>query len=195
MLIIAVLGLGVNLLSMRMLHQGAGENLNIRGAYIEVLGDALGSIGVIVAALTIQVTGYYLVDPLVSAAIGGFILPRTWNLMRQALHILMEGVPPHLDIRQIETAMSTASGVRAVHDLHVWTLTSGKEAMSSHVVVDDLAASSRILHDLHKLLHERFGIEHTTLQLESELLIQLGSTSDAPSRGVPHECPEGSRPT
>jgi cobalt-zinc-cadmium efflux system protein len=98
--------------------------------------------------------------------------------MRKALHILMEGVPPHLDIREIETAMTTSAGVRAVHDLHVWTLTSGKEAMSSHVVVDDLAAGDRVLRDLHKLLHEHFGIEHTTIQLESEPLVQLLSQAD-----------------
>ena len=194
MLIIAVLGLGVNLLSMGLLHQGSGESLNIRGAYMEVLGDALGSIGVIVAAVIIQTTGLYLVDPLVSAAIGLFILPRTWALMRQALHILMEGVPPHLDIRQIETAMTTAPGVRAVHDLHVWTLTSGKEAMSSHVVVDDLAAGVRILRDLHKLLHEHFGIEHTTIQLESELLVQLVPRPDEPSPADRNDHQEGPQP-
>ena len=173
MLAIASLGLGINLLSMGLLHHGAEDSLNVHGAYLEVLNDALGSIAVIVAAVIIQTTGFYLVDPLSSAAIGLFILPRTWGLMRKALHILMEGVPPHLDIRQIDLAMTTASGVRAVHDLHVWTLTSGKEAMSSHVVVDDLTAGDRILHDLHKLLHERFGIEHTTIQLESEQLVQL----------------------
>jgi cobalt-zinc-cadmium efflux system protein len=173
MLAIAVLGLGVNLLSMGLLHHGAGESLNVHGAYLEVLNDALGSIGVIVAAVIIQTTGFYLVDPLISAAIGLFILPRTWALMRKALRVLMEGVPPHLDIREIEMAMTTAARVRAVHDLHVWTLTSGKEAMSSHVIVDDLTAGDRIIRDLHKLLHERFGIEHTTIQLESELLVQL----------------------
>jgi cobalt-zinc-cadmium efflux system protein len=178
MLIIAVLGLGVNLLGMGLLHQGAGESLNVRGAYLEVLSDALGSIGVIVAAVIVQTTGSSLADPLISAAIGLFILPRTWTLMRQALHILMEGVPPHLDIREIEAAMVTVVGVRAVHDLHVWTLTSGKDAMSSHVVVDDLAAGDRILRDLHTLLHECFGIEHTTLQLESEPLVQILPEAD-----------------
>jgi cobalt-zinc-cadmium efflux system protein len=178
MLAIAVLGLGVNLLGMRLLHHGAGTSLNIHGAYLEMLSDTLGSIGVIVAAVTIQTTGFYLIDPLSSAAIGLFILPRTWALVRQALHILMEGVPPHLNIREIEMAMSTVLGVRAVHDLHVWTLTSGKDAMSGHVVVDDLAASRRILGALHTLLHERFGIEHTTIQLESEPLVQLMSRLD-----------------
>jgi cobalt-zinc-cadmium efflux system protein len=178
MLAIAVLGLVVNLLGMGLLHHGAGESLNIRGAYLEMLSDTLGSIGVIVAAVIIQTTGFSLIDPLSSAAIGLFILPRTWALMRQALHVLMEGVPPHLNIREIEAAMTTISGVRAVHDLHVWTLTSGKEAMSSHVVVDELAAGHRILGALHKLLHERFGIEHTTIQLESELLVQLVAQPD-----------------
>jgi cobalt-zinc-cadmium efflux system protein len=173
MLAIAVLGLGVNLLGMGLLHRGAGTSLNIRGAYLEMLSDTLGSIGVIVAAIIIQTTGFYLIDPLSSAAIGLFILPRTWALVRQALHILMEGVPPHLNIREIDTAMTMVPGVRAVHDLHVWTLTSGKDAMSGHVVVDDLAAGHRTLGALHTLLHERFGIEHTTIQLESEPLVQL----------------------
>jgi cobalt-zinc-cadmium efflux system protein len=177
MLIIAVLGLAVNLLGMAFLHQGAAESLNVHGAYMEVLSDALASIGVIVAAVIIQTTGVYLVDPLISAAIGLFILPRTWALMRQALHILMEGVPPHLDIRDIEVAMTTVPGVRAVHDLHVWTLTSGKDAMSSHVVVEDLTAGDRILRNLHRLLHERFGIEHTTIQMELEPLLQILSES------------------
>jgi cobalt-zinc-cadmium efflux system protein len=189
MLVIAVLGLGVNLLGMGLLHQGAGTSLNIRGAYLEVLSDALGSIAVIVAAMIIQTTGFYLIDPLSSAAIGLFILPRTWALMRQALHILMEGVPPHLNVREIEVAMTTVLGVHAVHDLHVWTLTSGKDAMSSHVVVDDLAAGQRTLGALHTLLHERFGIEHTTIQLESEPLVQLGSQPDRHSpaeRGDKH---------
>jgi cobalt-zinc-cadmium efflux system protein len=173
MLIIAAIGLGVNLLGMWLLHQGAGESLNLRGAYLEVLSDALGSIGVIVAAVIIQITGFFLADPLIAGAIGLFILPRTWGLMRQTLHVLMEGVPLHLDIRGIETAMTAVHGVQAVHDLHVWTLTSGKDAMSSHVVVENLAAGGRILRDLHRLLHERFGIEHTTVKLESEPLVQI----------------------
>jgi cobalt-zinc-cadmium efflux system protein len=179
MLIIALLGLGVNGLGMGLLHRGAGESLNLRGAYLEVCSDALGSIGVVVAATLIQTTGVYLIDPLISAAIGLFILPRTWSLIRHALHILMEGVPPHLDIREIEAAIATVPGVRAVHDLHVWTLTSGKDAMSSHVVVDQLAAGDRIIRELHKLLHERFGIEHTTIQIETEALVQIAPPADA----------------
>src|SRR5262249_47956829 len=181
MLVIAVLGFGVNLFGMVLLHQGAGESLSIRGAYLDMLNDTLGSVGVIVAAVIIHTTGFYLADPVISAAIGLFIPPRTWGLMRQAIHILMEGVPPHLDVREIEAAMATVPGVRAVHDLHVWTLTSGKDAMSSHVIVADLAANDRILRDLHRLLHERFGIEHTTLQLESEPLVQIVAQAHQPS--------------
>jgi cobalt-zinc-cadmium efflux system protein len=95
-------------------------------------------------------------------------LPRTWNLIQQAVQILMEGVPPHLDVREIETAMRGSHGVRDVHDLHVWTLTSGKEAMSAHVLVEDLSDGQHILSDLQQVLRQRFAIEHTTLQLESD---------------------------
>ena len=180
MLVIAVVGLGVNLAAMWLLRGGAGESLNLRGAYLEVLGDALGSVGVIAAAVIIQTTGFTLADPLISAAIGLFILPRTWGLLRQAVHILMEGVPPHLDLGEIEAAIQAAHGVRTVHDLHVWTLTSGKEAMSAHVLVDDLADGQHILGDLQQLLRARFGIEHVTIQLESDRspLVQIGRTPE-----------------
>lgn len=168
MLIIAIVGLGVNLASMWLLHKGADGSLNLRGAYLEVFGDAIASLGVIVAALLIHWTGWTLVDPLISGAIGLFILPRTWNLIRQAVQILMEGVPPHLDVREIETAIRASHGVRDVHDLHVWTLTSGKEALNAHVLVDDLSDGQHVLKDLQMLLRERFDIEHTTVQLESD---------------------------
>ena len=168
MLVIAILGLGVNLLGMWLLRRGAGESLNLRGAYLEVLSDALGSLGVILAAVIIQITGSTLADPIISAGIGLFILPRTWGLMRQAVHILTEGVPPHLDLGEIEAAMRAAHGVRAVHDLHVWTLTSGKEAMSAHVLVEDLSDGQHVLGDLQELLREQFSIEHSTIQLETD---------------------------
>ena len=167
MLAVALLGLGVNLVAMWLLHEGAGESLNVRGAYLEILSDAVASLGVVVAGVVIWTTGLSRVDPIVSGLIGLFIVPRTWRVLRQAVHILMEGVPPHLDLREIESAMREAHGVRAVHDLHVWTLTSGTEAMSAHVVVDDLADGRHILGDLQLLLRERFGIEHTTIQLET----------------------------
>ena len=188
MLVIALIGLAVNFLGMVLLRRGAAESVNLRGAYLELLGDALGSVGVIVAALVIQTTGFVLADPLIGAAVGLWILPRTWRLIRQPVHILMEGVPPHLDIQEIQAAMSSVGGVAAVHDLHVWTLTSGKDAMSGHVVVNTLSAGREMLGELHRLLHERFGIEHTTIQLEDEPLVQLThQTAKAPSADDDHE--------
>jgi cobalt-zinc-cadmium efflux system protein len=186
MLVIAVGGLAVNLAGLVILHRDAERSLVLRTAWLELLADALGSVGVIVAALVIQLTGFLLADPLISAVIGLLIVPRTWSVLRQAVHILMEGVPPHLDLREIESAMRLAHGVRAVHDLHVWTLTSGTEAMSAHVLVDDLTDGQHVLGDLQRLLRERFGIEHTTIQLETDRspVLQIGRA------GEPQEPPE-----
>jgi cobalt-zinc-cadmium efflux system protein len=184
MLVVAAAGLIVNLVGMWLLHAGAGESLNLKGAYLEVLSDALGSLGVIVAALVVLTTGWYLVDPILGAAIGLFIVPRTWTLLRQAVNILLEGTPPHVNLSEVEAAMGAVRGVRKVHDLHVWALTSGKYAMSGHVVVDDLAMGNEILRDLHDVLHERFGIEHTTIQIESEPLVQIvGPSNHTPAPG------------
>jgi cobalt-zinc-cadmium efflux system protein len=177
MLIVAVLGLGVNLAGMRLLRTGAGESLNVRGAYLEVLGDAASSGAVIVAGAVILATGWTIADPLASAAIALLILPRTWTLLRQAVNVLLEGAPAHLDVPEIESALCAVAGVRRVHDLHVWTLTSGREAMSAHVVVEPHTPPARILDALHVLLHARFGIDHTTIQVETEPspLIQISA--------------------
>jgi cobalt-zinc-cadmium efflux system protein len=168
MLAIAVAGLAANLVAAWLLRQDARESLNVRAAYLEVLGDALSSLGVIVAALVVMRTGLTIADPLVSALIALFIIPRTWRLLTQAVNVLLEGTPSHLDLGEIERAMIQAPGVRRVHDLHVWTLTSGREAMSAHVVVDDVRESERLLEALHAVLHARFGIDHTTIQLDVE---------------------------
>jgi cobalt-zinc-cadmium efflux system protein len=184
MLAIAVVGLGVNLIGILLLRAGSKESLNIRGAYLEVLSDALGSAAVILAAVVIRATGATWVDPVASAAIGLFILPRTWRLLGQAVHVLLEGVPPHLDLREIERAIRGSHGVRAVHDLHVWAVTSGREALSAHVHVDDLADGRHVLGDLQQLLRERFGIEHVTIQLEAdEPLLQIGGVPATPRSG------------
>ena len=167
-LVVAVAGLGVNLLAAWLLHAGAGESLNVRGAYLEVLGDALSSGAVIVAAAVILVTGWTAADALASAAIGLLILPRTFALLKQAVNVLLEGVPAHLDLVEIETALRSAPGVKRVHDLHVWTLTSGREAMSAHVEVEAGTPPDGILDELHLVLHARFGIDHTTIQIETE---------------------------
>ena len=177
MLVVALVGLALNLVSMGLLKRGAGESLNVRGAYLEVFGDAASSAAVIVAGVIILLTGWSMADPLASGAIALLILPRTWSLLRQAVNVLLEGAPPHLDVTEIEAALRAATGVRRVHDLHVWTLTSGREAMSAHVVVGPDIAADKILDQLHVLLHSRFGIDHTTIQVETEPspLIQITS--------------------
>jgi cobalt-zinc-cadmium efflux system protein len=168
MAVVAALGLGVNLLSASLLHRAAGQSLNVRAAYLEVVSVALSSLAALLAAGVVLLTGWTGADPVASALIALFIVPRTWGLLRQAVNVLLEGTPPHLQLGEIEAAMCAVPGVRRVHDLHVWTLTSGREAMSAHVVVDDVGQSERLLEALHALLHARFGIDHTTVQLETE---------------------------
>jgi len=172
---VALGGLIVNLVCLRLLHPGAHESLNVRGAYLEVLGDALSSGAVLAAGAVIALTGWAYADPIAAAVIGFLILPRTATLLSQAVNVLLEGVPPHLDLGEIERAMAAVPGVRRVHDLHVWTLTSGREAMSAHVVAGAPVEADRLLQDLHLVLHARFGIDHTTIQIESEapLLVQI----------------------
>ena len=168
MAVVAAAGLGVNVVGAWLLHHGAHESLNVRAAYLEVLSDALSSLAVLVAAAVVITTGLTVADPLASAAIALLIVPRTWRLLRQAVNVLLEGTPAHLELTEIEAAMTRVSGVRRVHDLHVWTLTSGRESMSAHVVVADVRESERLLEALHAVLHARFGIDHTTIQLETE---------------------------
>ena len=168
MLAVAAVGLVANLGCAWLLRADAGASLNVRGAYLHVLGDALSSVAVLAAGLVLLATGWALADPLASVAIALVLVPRTWALLRQAVNILLEGTPAHLDLAEIEAAIREVPGVRRVHDLHVWTLTSAREAMSAHVVVDDVGESERLLDALHAVLHARFGIDHTTIQLETE---------------------------
>ncbi len=168
MLAVAVVGFAANVGCAWLLRGDAASSLNVRGAYLHVLGDALASVGVILAAAIVLWTGWTLADPLAGVAIALVIVPRTWGLLRQAVNVLLEGTPPHLDTGEIEEAMRRVPGVRRVHDLHVWALTSGREAMSAHVVVEDVGESDRLLRELHEVLHARFGIDHTTIQIEAE---------------------------
>jgi len=173
-LVVALLGLGVNLLGMAILRAGARESLNVRAAYLEVWADALSSVAVIVAGAVMVWRGWHLADPIASAAVALFILPRTWGLLAHAVNVLMEGTPAHLDVGEIEAEMRRVRGVRRVHDLHVWTLTSGRDALSAHVVAALESAGDPLLDELHVLLHARFGIDHTTIQVETEPgLIQI----------------------
>ena len=149
-----------------LLHAGARENLNVRGAFLEVVGDLLGAIGTIIAALVILATGWTVADPIVSALIGVLIVPRAWSLLRSVVDVLLEATPRHLNMAHIEAAMRQVEGVDSVHDLHVWTITSGFDAMSGHVRANG-RPSAEVLHDLRHALKERFGIEHMTLQVEA----------------------------
>lgn len=178
MLAIAIVGLLVNFVSMRLLAGGSSESLNVKGAYFEVLSDMLGSLGVVIAALIVMFTGWQLADPIIGAGIGLFIVPRTWALLKQVTNILLEGTPPEVNVKLLERKLLAIPGVRSVHDLHVWTITSGLDAMSGHLVVTDIAESRRVLIAARSVLYETFKISHVTLQIEDEL------SGEAPSQGI-----------
>lgn len=167
MLVIALLGLIVNLISMRLLSAASGESLNVKGAYLEVWSDMLGSIGVIIAAVLIMFTGWGWVDSVVAAAIGFWVVPRTWTLLKASMNVLLQGVPDGIDIDAVEQAIHAVPGVRKVHDLHIWALTSGKNVLSTHLVVDPAQGSEQqVLAQVTELLHEQFDISHVTIQIE-----------------------------
>lgn len=170
MLVVAAVGLVVNLISMRLLAGGSSESLNIKGAYFEVLSDMLGSIGVIVAALLMMWKGWVLADPIIGAGIGLFIVPRTWTLLKQVTHILMEGTPANVDVAILQQKLMEIAGVTAVHDLHVWTVTSGFDAMSCHLVVADMSRGREALREARRVMKDSFGIDHVTIQIEDEAL-------------------------
>ncbi|OJT53426.1 cation diffusion facilitator family transporter [Pseudomonas moraviensis] len=168
MLIVAVIGLVVNLVSMRLLMSASDESLNVKGAYLEVWSDMLGSIGVIGAALIIRFTGWTWVDAIVAAAIGLWVLPRTWILLKESMNILLQGVPEGIDIAEVELRIRAVEGVEDIHDLHIWALTSGKNVMSAHLVVQRSSRTEQeILAEVTHLMSEGFHISHTTLQLEN----------------------------
>ena len=179
MLAVAVAGLIVNLISMRMLHAGSKESLNLKGAYFEVLADMLGSVGVILAALVVMLTGWTIADPIIGAAIGLFIVPRTWILLKGALRILLEGAPAHVDTGLLRQRLIEVPGVVDVHDLHVWTLTSGLDAMSGHLVVGDMARAGTVLAAARDAMHEDFGITHATIQIEDAAAAQTEDSNHA----------------
>jgi cobalt-zinc-cadmium efflux system protein len=168
MLVIATLGLVANLVAFFLLRDGATESLNVEGAYLEVLADTVGSVGVIVGAIVLHFTGWTWVDPLVGVAIGLWILPRTWRLGAQALRILVEAAPPGTDLVAIQSDLSNVAGVVDVHDLHVWTLTSDMEAATVHLMVRTGTDGHAVLDQARSILVERYGISHATLQVEPD---------------------------
>ena len=167
MLAIAIGGLIVNLVSMRLLHGGAQTSLNLRGAYLEVMGDLLGSGAVIVAGVVIILTGWTPIDPIASVLTAGLILPRTWSLLREAVDILLQATPKGVNLDEVRRHLLRARGVIDVHDLHAWTLTSGVNVVSLHAVMAPGAEPASVLDELCACLTDDFDMEHSTVQLES----------------------------
>lgn len=183
MLLVAIIGLCINLVGIRILHPyrknernslhrkhgkiKKEENLNVQAIYVEVLADTIGSAGVIIAGIIILTTKFYLVDALASLAIVALIIPRTWSLLKKAIHILIEGTPSHLSHKEIKESILKVKGVTGVFDLHIWTITSGIHALSAHVVVLENNKSNEILQEINSILEKNFSINHATVQIES----------------------------
>jgi cobalt-zinc-cadmium efflux system protein len=166
MLAIALLGLAVNLAAMRILAPQQERSVNVRGAYLEVWSDALGSLGVILAAVVLWLTGWAWVDTLVAVGIGLWVLPRAWSLLTETANVLLEGVPKGIDLVEVASAMASIAGVANVHDLHIWALTSDVPSLSAHLVLQPGADADAVRIAVTEALGERFAIRHVTLQTE-----------------------------
>lgn len=176
MLVVAVIGLAVNLVAMRLLAAGKESSLNVKGAYLEVWADMLGSVGVIAGAIIIMFTGWPWVDPAIAILIGLWVLPRTWILLSDTAHILLEGVPRGLSLTELRGTLGAMPGVAALHDLHVWGLTGDDSSLSVHVVLAQGADAEAVRLAMSELLRARFRIEHTTIQIEGK----AGGNADSP---------------
>jgi cobalt-zinc-cadmium efflux system protein len=166
--IVAVVGLVMNVAAFLLLRTGAKESLNVRGAYLEVMADMLGSLGVLASGLVTLVFGWRYADPVVGVAIGLFVLPRAWNLGRHALRILFQHAPEGVDVAALTRDLGTVAGVKEVHDVHVWTLTSGMEVASAHLVAEPGVEPGEVLHAAQVLLADNHHLPHATLQVEPE---------------------------
>ena len=166
MLVIACMGLIINLISMRLLNTGKDRSLNVKSAYLEVWSDMLGSVGVIAGALIIRFTGLVWVDSVIAVAIGLWVLPRTWILLKETLNILLEGVPEGIDLNALKKSIQEMDGISDIHELHVWAITSGMVSLTAHVVIDQKCNYENVLSKIRELLSVQFGITHTTLQHE-----------------------------
>jgi cobalt-zinc-cadmium efflux system protein len=167
-LVVATAGLLANLVAFGLLRDGARESINVEGAYLEVLADTVGSMGVIAGAAVVAATGWTWVDPAVGVAIGLWILPRTWRLARQALRVLIEAAPTRVDLERLSADLAALPGVVDVHDVHVWTLTSDMEAASAHLMVRAGTDSHGVLDQARDVLRDRYGVGHATLQVEPD---------------------------
>lgn len=166
MLIVATAGLAANFVSMRVLAGGKDASLNVKGAYLEVWADMLGSLGVIAAGLAIYFTGQLWIDPIVAIAIGLWVLPRTWVLLRETTHVLLQGVPRGIDLDAVRAAIEAVPGVTDTHDLHIWSITSADISLTAHVVLDDAVDGEACRTSIAAMLARDFEIEHATIQIE-----------------------------
>jgi cobalt-zinc-cadmium efflux system protein len=166
-LVIAFIGLLVNLVGIKILHKHAKENINVEGAYLEVLKDMYGSCAVIVTALILIFTSLYIIDPIISIGLSLFILPRAWSLMKRVVNILMEGVPSNISYEEVKKSILEVKGVIGIFDLHLWTITSGFDAMTAHVVISDISKSQSILKEITAILENKYKITHNTIQIET----------------------------
>jgi cobalt-zinc-cadmium efflux system protein len=168
MMIVAVLGLVVNLVAAAILHGGHHQNLNLRGAFLHVISDAVGSVGAIIAGAVMWTTGWYLADPLIGVLISMLILFSSWSLVKDSLSVLMQTVPKGIRLEEVRQTIEAVDGVSAVHDLHIWAVTSDIFTLSAHAVVANGGDFHQVLNGIEDTLKERFNIEHTTIQLEIE---------------------------
>jgi len=167
-MIVAVLGLAVNVAAAAILHAGHSHNLNLRGAFLHVMSDAIGSVGAVAAGVIMLNTGWYLADPLISIFIGALILFSSWSLVKDSLSVLMQTVPKGIRLEDVRQTIESVDGVHKVHDLHVWAVTSDIFTLSAHAVVENGGDFHQVLNGIEETLKERFNIEHTTIQLETE---------------------------
>jgi cobalt-zinc-cadmium efflux system protein len=168
MMIVAVVGLFVNIAAAAMLHGRHRHNLNLRGAFLHVVSDAVGSVGAIAAGVIMLTTGWYLADPLISIFIGGLILFSSWSLVKDSVSVLMQSVPKGIQLEEVRLTIEAVDGVSKVHDLHIWAVTSDIFTLSAHAVVTNGEDFHQVLNNIEDTLKERFNIEHTTIQLETE---------------------------
>ena len=168
MLVVAILGLVINIASGAILYGAHHRNLNLRGSFLHVVSDAIGSVGAIAAGSIMLATGWYLADPLISIFIGALILYSSWSLVKDSLSVLMQAVPKGIDLEEVRQTIEAVAGVSKVHDLHIWAVTSDIFTLSAHAVVDNGGDFHAVLNGIEDTLRERFNIEHVTIQLETE---------------------------
>ena len=187
MMMVACLGLVINFMSIRLLSSGKDSSLNLKGAYLEVWSDLIGSVGVIVGGIIIYFTSRALVDTIVAVGIGLWVLPRTWLLLKESLNLLLEGVPLGIDIKEVEKEILSQKGVISLHDLHLWGITSGKNSLTAHILMDGTVESTELISVIQKKLSDQFAITHCTLQCELVLCAQAEECTFIDSSNALHQ--------